>query len=213
MAGHAQVSSTGGVPTLAGSSRNLRSASPPDLPRGRGAAAIILRVIRCALLVAGLALVPTACGSGSKTATTPPPPQRSATPPAPERKPASARDVAIIRGWADALRRGRVERAAGYFAIPSVVSNGQTPLRLTSRDDVRHFNRTLPCGAKILHAEDTGTFVVATFRLTERPGRGRCGSGTGGKASTAFLIRRGHIVQWRRVLEPTPGATPAGTQS
>ena len=113
-------------------------------------------MIRWALLFAGLALVPSACGSGSKTATTPPPP-RAATPSAtPERTPASERDVAVIRGWADALRRGRVERAVGYFAIPSVVSNGTSPIRLTSRDDVRFFNRTLPCGAKVLHAEDSG---------------------------------------------------------
>ena len=110
--------------------------------------------------------------------------------------------MAVIRGWADALRHGRVERAVGYFAIPSVVSNGTAPIRLTSRADVRFFNRTLPCGAKVIRAEDTGAFVVATFRLTERPGPGRCGSGTGGEASTAFLIRRRHIVQWRRVVAP-----------
>jgi hypothetical protein len=174
-----------------------------------------VRVIRWALLLAGVALVPSACGSGSRTATTPPPP-RAATPtatPAPPRKPAAAADVAVIRGWADALRRGRVERAVRYFAIPSVVSNGTSPIRLTSRDDVRFFNRTLPCGAKVLHAEDTGAFVVATFRLTERPGPGRCGAGVGGEASTAFLIRRHRIVQWRRVVEPAPDATPAQPQA
>jgi hypothetical protein len=170
-------------------------------------------VVRCALLLAGLALVPSACGSGSRTATTPPPP-RAATPPATTaRKPAAAGDVAVIRGWADALRRGRLERAVRYFAIPSVVSNGTSPIELTSREDVRFFNRTLPCGAKVLHAEDTGAYVVATFRLTERPGPGRCGSGVGGKASTAFLIRRHRIREWRRVVEPPPEATPAGPRT
>ena len=174
----------------------------------------MLTVPRWALLLTGLALVPTACGSDTKTATMPPPPKRAATPPAvPDRKPAAAADVAVIRGWADALRHGREERAARYFAIPSVVSNGTSPIRLTSRDDVRFFNRTLPCGAKVLHAEDSGRFVVATFRLTERPGPGRCGSGVGGEASTAFLIRDRHIVQWRRVLEPAPGEAPAGEAS
>ncbi len=166
-----------------------------------------------AVLVAGLALLASACGSGSRTATTPPPP-RAATPSAtPARKPAAAGDVAVIRGWADALRHGRVERAARYFAIPSVVSNGTPPVRLESRDDVRFFNRTLPCGAKVLHAEDTGAYVVATFRLTERPGRGLCGGGAGARASTAFLIRRHRIVQWRRVVDPAPEATPAGPQT
>ena len=62
-------------------------AASPVLPRGCGPAAIIFGVIRWALLVAGLALVPTACGSGSKTATTPPP-ARSATPSAMPSEPA-----------------------------------------------------------------------------------------------------------------------------
>jgi hypothetical protein len=177
---------------------------------------MIIRVTRWALLLAGLALLTTACGSARHVVTTPPPPKRDATPtppPVPQRKPAAARDVAVIRGWADALRHGHLERAVRYFALPSVVSNGTAPIRLTSRDDVRFFNRTLLCGAKVLRVEDTGAYLVARFRLTERPGPGRCGAGVGGEASTAFLIRRRHIVQWRRVVEPAPDATPAGPQS
>ena len=131
----------------------------------------------------------------------------------PERKPAAAEDVAVIRGWADALRQGRMERAVRYFALPSFVSNGTSPIKLTSREDVRFFNRTLPCGAKVLAVEDTGAYLVARFRLTERPGPGTCGSGVGDEASTAFLIRRHHIVQWRRVIEPASGETPAGSRS
>ena len=106
-----------------------------------------------------------------------------------------------------------MERAVRYFALPSFVSNGTSPIKLTSREDVRFFNRTLPCGAKVLAVEDTGAYLVARFRLTERPGPGRCGSGVGGEASTAFRIRRHHIVEWRRVIEPAPGETPAGSQS
>lgn len=202
-----------------GSGRGLQPASPPDLPRGRGAAAIMRTVPRWALLLAGLALVPSACGSGSgKTATTPPPPKRAATPtptspPAPDRKLASAGDAAVVRGWADALREGHLERAVRYFAIPSVVSNGTKPIKLSSRDDVRFFNRTLPCGAQVMRVEDSGAYVIARFILTERPGKGQCGSGVGGQASAAFLIRRHHIVQWRRVVEPAPDATPAGPQT
>ena len=100
-----------------------------------------------------------------------------------------------------------------YFALPSFVSNGTSPIKLTSREDVRFFNRTLPCGAKVLRVEDSGRFVVARFRLTERPGKGRCGAGVGGEASTAFLIRGHRIVQWRRVVEPAPDAAPAGPQT
>jgi len=167
-------------------------------------------------VLAGLALLASACGSDSRQATTPPPPERpAAVTPAPlAEKPAARADVAVIRDWTDALRHGDVDRAARYFAIPSVVSNGTPPIRLTSRADVRFFNRTLPCGAKFAEAVDTGMFVVATLVLTERPGKGRCGAGAvGHEAYTAFLIRRHRIVQWRRVTQPAPEATPAGPQS
>jgi hypothetical protein len=177
-------------------------------------AATMRRVPRWALLLAGLALVPGGCGSGSsKTATTPPPPRAATPSPTPDRKPASASDAAVVRGWADALRQGHLERAVRYFAIPSLVSNGTPPIKLTSRDDVRFFNRTLPCGAKVTRVEDSGAYVIARFVLTERPGKGECGSGVGAQASTAFRIRRRHIVEWRRVVEPAPDATPAGPQT
>jgi hypothetical protein len=165
---------------------------------------------RWVLLLAGLALLTGGCGSDRKAARTTPPPARTAAPES-EAAPAAAGDVAVIRGWADALRRGHVERAVRYFAIPAVVSNGTGPISLKSRAEVRFFNRTLPCGAKVLRVEDAGRFVVATFRLTERPGPGSCGSGVGNEASTAFVIRHGRIAQWRRVLEPS--AKPSGTQS
>jgi hypothetical protein len=48
--------------------------------------------------------------------------------------------------------------------------------------------------------------VTASFDLTERPGAGRCGSGTGEEASTAFVIRDGKIVEWRRVDLEVPAA-------
>ena len=165
-------------------------------------------------MLAGLALVVGGCGSDAGQAKTPPPPKRAATPAPLAEKPAAERDVAVIRGWTDALRRGEVARASRYFAIPSVVSNGTSPIRLTSRSDVKFFNRTLPCGAKFARAVDTGAFVVATLVLTERPGRGRCGAGAvGSEAYTAFLIRRHKIVQWRRVARPAPEAAPADRAS
>jgi len=165
-------------------------------------------------LLAGLALLASACGSDAKQAKTPPPKRPAAVTPAPsQEKPAAPADVAVIRGWTDALRHGHVNSAARYFAIPSVVSNGTPPIRLTSRSDVRFFNRTLPCGATFKEAVDTGAFVVATLVLTERPGPGKCAGGVGNEAYTAFLIRRHKIVQWRRMTKPAPEATPAGPQS
>jgi limonene-1,2-epoxide hydrolase len=108
-------------------------------------------------------------------------------------------DVRVIDAWVTALRRGDVDAAARYFAIPSVAENGPLLLHIESLDDARRFNESLPCGALLVRAETQGQFTTATFRLTERPGPGICGPGTGGAAKTSFVIRDGKIVQWRRV--------------
>jgi hypothetical protein len=121
-------------------------------------------------------------------------------------------DVEVIDGWVTALRHGDVDAAAGYFAIPSVAENGPVLVRIRSEDDARSFNESLPCGALLVRADTAGEFTTATFRLTERPGPGVCGAGTGGTAKTSFVIRDGEIVQWRRVGAagggaPAPGST------
>jgi hypothetical protein len=116
----------------------------------------------------------------------------------------------VIREWSDTLRRGDVQGAAKFFALPSVVSNGTPPITLHSLRDARLFNAGLPCGAKLLRTSRSGKYTTATFRLTERPGRGRCGSGTGLHARTAFAISGGKIREWRRLPnEPSPSA-PSG---
>jgi hypothetical protein len=102
-----------------------------------------------------------------------------------------------------------VKEAAGWFAVPSIVSNGTPPIRLTSREDVRSFNRTLTCGAQITATERRGRYVIATFMLTERPGSGTCGSGVGATARTAFRIRRGRIAEWVRLPDADPDEDPA----
>lgn len=104
---------------------------------------------------------------------------------------------AVIRGWSETLRRGDVAGAARYFAIPSLVSNGTPPIRLTSRAQVVAFNRALPCGAKLVSVRTQGGLSLAAFRLTERKG-GLCADAVGGAARTLFRIRDGKIAEWRR---------------
>jgi hypothetical protein len=116
-------------------------------------------------------------------------------------------EKAVIRGWADALRAGHVAEAARFFAVPAVVANAGPLLSLPSRAAVEEFNRALPCGARLLETvRGADSFVIATFRLTERPGRGSCETGTGELARTAFLIRDGRIAQWVRVPDPAPSS-------
>jgi hypothetical protein len=107
-------------------------------------------------------------------------------------------DVEVIDQWARTLAGGDVEGAAELFAIPSVAENGVL-LEIEDEADARRFNAALPCGAELVRAETQGKFTTATFELTERPGAGVCGSGTGGTAQTAFVIEDGLIVEWRRV--------------
>ena len=77
-------------------------------------------------------------------------------------------EVRVIRGWADALRAGRVNKAADFFAIPAFVLDGTNPRRrLPNLNAVREFNRGLPCGAQLVETvRGQGWFVIATFRLT-----------------------------------------------
>ena len=111
----------------------------------------------------------------------------------------------VIRDWADTLRAGDVRGAAEFFALPSVVSNGTPPAVLRTRSQVRRFNEELPCGARLLRTSSSAGFTTAVFRLTERPGPGACGTGTGMTARTTFVVRDGKIREWRRVADsPAP---------
>ena len=113
----------------------------------------------------------------------------------------STPDVNVIRDWARALMAGDVDKAASYFALPSIVQNGTPPVRIASRAQAREFNELLPCGARLVMTTRHGAYIYATFRLTNRVG-GDCGAGTGTIAATAFLIRDGKIAQWRRLANP-----------
>jgi hypothetical protein len=114
-------------------------------------------------------------------------------------------DAGVIRGWAQALRAGELDKAAAYFALPAIIQNATPPVRITSRAQARAFNELLPCGARLLKTARHGAYTYATFRLTNRVG-GSCGAGVGGLAATAFRIRDGKIAEWRRL--PDPGQQP-----
>jgi hypothetical protein len=115
--------------------------------------------------------------------------------------------VQVIKGWADELRAGDIAAASERFAIPTVVQNGTPPLRLSTRSEIEAFNRSLPCGAKLTEATSADRFTIATFVLTERPGPGECGGGVGETAKTAFVVRKGLITQWRRVVDTNQETT------
>jgi hypothetical protein len=122
--------------------------------------------------------------------------------------PVTAAEKAVIRGWADALRRGDVERASRYWRPPAIAANGSQPFRLVTMRAVRQFNEGLTCGARFESAERAKNYVVATFRLTNRRDRpGACAQGVGQLARTIFLLREGKIVQWIRAADPPGGSS------
>jgi hypothetical protein len=157
-------------------------------------AQVIARLLAIVALMAGVAI--SGCGSDSDEETVP--------------GGADPDDVEVIKEWTDELRAGDVLAASQRFAIPSVVQNGTPPIRLTDRREVEAFNRSLPCGAKLTEAVESGRYTIATFELTERPGPGECGDGVGATAKTAFVIEDGLIAEWRRVVD-LPGSQPTGT--
>ena len=166
-----------------------------------------------AVVIAALA----GCGGGDRGNLTTPGVQRQAAPPAPtptvaphpSAVAAPADQVRVIRRWADLLRHGRVTAASRMFTLPAVVANPGPRFQLGTRAELRFFNRTLPCGGRLVDTEQRGRYVVATFVLTERPGGLGCGSGVGHKAQTAFLIKGNRIAEWLRVLtdEESGGTT------
>ncbi len=149
-------------------------------------------VVLATALLATLAVA--GCGDGTQQTTIPGTITESEVPGG-----ADAEDVDVIQGWVETLAQGDVDSAAEYFAIPSVAENGPALLRIDDLDEARRFNESLPCGAKLIEATPNGEFTEATFRLSERPGLGSCGEGAGHLAMTAFLIKDGKIVEWRRL--------------
>jgi hypothetical protein len=165
-----------------------------------------------AALLAAVALA--GCGGGKDddrlTLTTPkakgtPSAEATATP-ASGGKQVTRAEEATIRGWADALRNGKVDRAVRYWAIPAIYSNGDQPVKLTTAEAIRAVNaRDLVCGAKVVSVRRDPRdrhFVDVVFVLTERPGPGQCGTGTGHRAATAFRIENRKIAEWLRLPDP-----------
>jgi hypothetical protein len=141
--------------------------------------------------------------------------------PSPTGQAASPAAIAVIRGWADALRRGDIHAAGGYFALPSEMIPGPDAkgdaivLSLHTRAQADAAQLALPCGARFVSADQRGQYVNALFRLTGRtgPGGSDCGSGAGLTARTNFVIAGGHIKEWIRAPDdPGDNNTPQPQQ-
>jgi hypothetical protein len=125
-----------------------------------------------------------------------------------------ASSVAVIEGWANALRTGHLKQAAGYWAHPSAMVNGVDTsgqpalIQIRTQHDALGADETLPCGATLKGTTTNGKYVKAVFVLGGRagvPSNGSCS----GMAAVDFLIGGGHIERWLRAplaSSPAPGA-------
>jgi hypothetical protein len=138
-----------------------------------------------------------ACGGDDDDQARPPP-----KPPPPK---AESPRVKVIRAWSDSLREGHITKATSYFGVPLIVSNSGPAVTLRTRAEVRFFNLSLPCGAKLRKTVTGKRYTIAVFVLTDRVGS-RC-DGPGNLAATAFAFRKGKIIEWRRVKPPVEAPT------
>jgi hypothetical protein len=155
-----------------------------------------------ALLVLALGLTLASCGGGDDD--TKPGPKPAPKPP-PVTKKAESPRVKVIRAWTDSLRKGQIRKATSYFGVPAIVSNSGPAITLRTRAEVRFFNLSLPCGARLRKTVTGKRYTIAVFVLTDRVGS-RC-DGPGNLAATAFAFRKGKIIEWRRVQPPESGPT------
>jgi hypothetical protein len=156
------------------------------------------------MAVAGMAMLGAGCGSSAG-----PGHRTGGTHTAPATADPTA--VGVIRAWSTALRRGDLNAAASYFALPSEFINGPAEsIAIHTEAQARLANASLPCGAVLVSAAQRGRFVSAVFRLTNRVGAdGACGTGIGQLARTNFVIADGHIVEWIRAPQGAPTPAPA----
>jgi hypothetical protein len=174
-----------------------------------------VRLLVTLLVMAG---VVAGCGSSDQkrfNLRTPP-----AGAPAPTTKSLTAKDPVtkteerVIRGWSSQLRQGHVARAARYFALPAVVANGFDPVKISTREEARQFNKLLPCGAVVEKLErQVHHLVLTTFKLVNRTGPGAHPCRGGASAQSALRIQHGRITQWYRVPDPGNGGGSGPAQN
>jgi hypothetical protein len=108
-------------------------------------------------------------------------------------------ELKVIRAWATAMSAGRIVEAAALFDVPVAVADGVHPqASLSNRQSILAFNRNIACGQRLLESRrGAASKVIATFKLTERPGaRGECGKNVGLKSETIFVVENDLIQQW-----------------
>ncbi len=119
----------------------------------------------------------------------------------------------VIADWADAVRRGDLAAASGFFDLPAIVYQpGHTALQVNTPQIAAAFNAaSLPCGAKLLGTNPDGRYVIGTFVLVDA-GKTKCDA-AGDLARVGFVFGdRRHprqFTEWWQVQgKPDPATFP-----
>ena len=195
-----------------GSWAGAAAGSTPDLPRGLGPAAImpVCPGGRACSPDSPSSSAPAARATSSRRRRRP----RSSHRPRPRRpcrrasRPRKA-DVAVIRGWTDALRHGRRRRRDRLLLAP----RRDLQRRAGLPADQAQAGPLLQPHAAVRREVQGGDRHRRLRRRHARADRApgppaSAAPGVGNEAYTAFLIRRHKIVQWRRVVKPEPADDP-----
>lgn len=128
------------------------------------------------LLVPAAALFLAACGSG-------------------ERSPES-----VVRAWAESVRAGNAETAAGLFAPGAEVIDGERRIVLHTEADALRFTRRDACAGEVVRIAERGRTIEAEFDL-DAEARRRCDGAY--RTRALFRVADGRITFLHRLPEDT----------
>lgn len=103
--------------------------------------------------------------------------------------------ASVVEAWAEAVREGDYDAANDLFAVPATIVNIGPKVRITEREGIDAFNRSLPCGAEVTDTQVAGGgYLRVSFELVA----GADGTPCEGPAEVSFRIVDGHITEWLR---------------
>lgn len=128
------------------------------------------------LLLPALLLLLAGCGSG-------------------ERSPES-----VVRAWAESVRAGNAETAAGLFAPGAEVIDGERRIVLRTEADALRYSRREACAGEVVRIADRGRTIEAEFDL-DAEARRRCDGAF--RTRALFRVADGRITFLHRLPAET----------
>jgi hypothetical protein len=113
----------------------------------------------------------------------------------------------VIEGWTQAVATGDLDKAAGYFDLPAIVSLPDQPLiELRTPAVARAFTVSLGCAPRLISVKPDGRYVIGAFLQTTL--QGRVCPNEGGVSRISFVFGDpDHPRQFTEWWAAPPGST------